>query len=984
MYLKEIRANGFKSFADKINIVLENGTTCIVGPNGSGKSNIVDAVRWVLGEQSVKSLRGDGSMSDVIFQGSKTRAPLNTAYVELIFSNEDHTLSVPYTEVSIKRKVYRTGENEYFINQDRCRLKDIVDLLLDSGIGKSSFNIIGQGEVMQILSNQSEDRRIIFEEAAGILKYKKRKEEALKKLDKTHDAMERVEDIINELENQITPLKKQSEAALAYQETKDSLQKMDIALMIYDLDSYHEELKDISLSKEKLEKDIVLLSAEISQKESTITKEKLEQTKLEQEANLTQNALLKATEEVARIKGEINLMKASSLDLTDEKAIQDKTRLLFEEKESSIHQINLLKLELNKLNEDVKQQEEDLSNLKDELKTSEMKQQNYRQEKEALERDFIKNSYQIDSLKQELEHGGILPDAVQSVLSNKNLRGICDIIGNVVSIDEKYEKAFTSVSSSSHNFVIVLDEEAGKDAIDYLKNTRKGRATFFPISVIESRSIPKELKLKLEQNTNFIAVLSDLITCDKKYRNIIENQFGLVLVASDMDNAIALSNFVEHRFKIVTLDGNIIHAGGSMSGGSSFKSKNLYSMKTTLEQLLRKQEKLEKEKDALTKDFDLAFDKVQALLKKMTSLELSKEQALNLYLQKEKDLAKQEEVLRYQTITIQKYEGQLKGTLKEEEKALLESYSKQNSLKEELEFKQKTIQERINNILDKLQEIDASNKVLEQQVKEKEQQKQRLLLRENELSLRMDHLLENLNEEYGMTYDNAHQKYPLTMDVMEARSKLLDLKEALRKIGMVNLDAIDEYQRVKTRYDFLMQQKEDLSKAEGTLLEIMDEMDHVMQEEFLKTFDAIQSEFQKIFKELFKGGHADLILTDKKHLLTTGVDIVASPPGKKLSTISLLSGGEKTLTAISLLFAILNVRKLPFCLFDEVEAALDEANVDQFGNYLANYKNKTQFLIITHKKKTMEYADTLYGITMQESGVSKLVSVKLNEQEEYL
>ena len=467
MYLKEIRANGFKSFADKINIVLENGTTCIVGPNGSGKSNIVDAVRWVLGEQSVKSLRGDGSMSDVIFQGSKTRASLNTAYVELIFSNEDHTLSLPYTEVSIKRKVYRTGENEYFINQDRCRLKDIVDLLLDSGIGKSSFNIIGQGEVMQILSNQSEDRRIIFEEAAGILKYKKRKEEALKKLDKTHDAMERVEDIINELENQLTPLKKQSEAALAYQKTKDSLQKMDIALMIYDLDSYHEELKDISLSKEKLEKDIVLLNAEISQKESTITKEKLEQTKLEQEANLTQNALLKATEEVARIKGEINLMKASSLDLTDEKAIQDKTRLLFEEKESSIHQINLLKLELNKLNEDVKQQEEDLSNLKDELKTSEMKQQSYRQEKETLERDFIKNSYQIDSLKQELEHGGILPDAVQSVLSNRNLRGICDIIGNVVSIDEKYEKAFASVSSSSHNFVIVLDEEAGKDAIDY-------------------------------------------------------------------------------------------------------------------------------------------------------------------------------------------------------------------------------------------------------------------------------------------------------------------------------------------------------------------------------------------------------------------------------------------------------------------------------------------------------------------------------------
>ena len=984
MYLKEIRANGFKSFADKICISLEKGTTCIVGPNGSGKSNIVDAVRWVLGEQSVKSLRGDGSMSDVIFQGSKTRAPLNTAYVELIFSNEDHVLPLSYTEVSIKRKVYRTGENEYYINQERCRLKDIIDLLLDSGVGKSSFSIIGQGEVMQILSNQSEDRRQIFEEAAGILKYKKRKEEALKKLDKTHASMERVEDIINELENQLSPLKRQSEAALKYQENKEALENLDIALIVYDLEVYQEERKRLEKEKVTLEKEIASIEAEVIQIESDTAKQKTEQVKLEKEDSSLQSELLKVTEEVTRLKGEINLIKANDIGTQEEKNVKDQIRVLLNEIQEKESKIRLLQIEIDDLKEQGVHHEEALKDLENRLKNDERAHHLRYQELDHLERTMLQDTYQIDALKQELERGGMLPEAVRSVLTNPCLKGICDTIGNVVEMEEKYIKAFEVASISSRNFIIVEDEQAGKDAINYLKKERKGRATFFPITVIESRSIEKEIKENLKTDPSFVSVLSDVLQCDSKYRKIIENQFGTVLLAENMDCALKLAKKVKNRLKIVTLDGNVIHSGGSMSGGSSYQNRSILSMRQTLKQLEKKQEENQHIKELFMKEVNLVGEKVQEDTKKITHLNLIKEQDLTLLLQKEKELSKYEEDLTYQKTTMKKYEGQLDGTLEEKERQLLDFYGKKNAYKEELEQKCKMIKEKIGMCIDQIVEKEASHKVSTQLEREKEQTLQQYLLKENELSLRMDHLLQELSEEYSMTYEHASKNYVLQMDEAEARKQVLYHKEMIRQIGMVNLDAIDEYQRVKERYDFLMQQKEDLSKAEGTLLEIMNEMDEVMQEEFLKTFEAIRKEFQQVFKELFHGGTSDLILTNQENILTTGIDIMACPPGKKLSTISLLSGGEKTLTAISLLFAILNVRKLPFCLFDEVEAALDEANVEQFGKYLDHYKNKTQFLIITHKKKTMEYADTLYGITMQESGVSKLVSVKLNEQEELL
>lgn len=984
MYLKEIKANGFKSFADKITIALDDKTTCIVGPNGSGKSNIVDAVRWVLGEQSVKNLRGDGSMSDVIFQGSKSRSPLNTAYVELVFQNDDHYLNVPYTEVSIKRKVYRTGENEYFINNERCRLKDIIDLLLDSGVGKSSFNIIGQGEVQRILSNQSEDRRQIFEEAAGILKYKKRKEEALKKLDKTHDSMERVEDIISELEVQVEPLRRQSEAARSYQENKEKLANLEIALIAYDLTNLQESLTQKETQQAALEKEIALIEAENMTHESVTSKEKTTLVKLEKDLTFFQNELLKTTEEVTRLKGELNLLQASEVSSLEEEKMKEKLRSSIEEKQELEKQIRLLKTELEAFHARQGELQSEQNTKENELKTMKSAYRSKEVELDRLEKGLIHSQYKLDALRQELEQGGMLPEAVRSILTTSTLRGICDTIGNLVTIDEKYLKAFDVASASSRNFIVVEDEQAGKEAISYLKNHHKGRATFFPISIIQSRYIDMATKEKLKRSSHFISVLSDLLQYDAKYKKIMENQYGTVLVSPTLDDALLLAKEINHRYKVVTLDGDVINAGGSMSGGATLKGKSILSMRQEVKHLEKQREDEKEEKMRLEKELAVTKEKVQATSEKLSNILFQKEQHLSLLLQKEKDLSKNEEALSLKNASISSYQSHMEGTLGEEERRLLDAYALKNTYKEELQLKIENTKEAIASCQDRILEKEAGEKVNLQLQREKEQHVQKLLLEINKASMKMDNLLATLNEEYSMTYERAKKEYPLPMEEEDARRNVLLYKEIIKKLGMVNLASIEEYERVKTRYDFLMSQKEDLGKAEATLLEIMNEMDEVMKEEFLKTFEAIREEFGKVFKELFHGGNADLKLTDEENLLTTGIDILACPPGKKLSTITLLSGGEKTLTAISLLFAILNVRSLPFCLFDEVEAALDEANVEQFGKYLAHYKSKTQFLIITHKKKTMEYADTLYGITMQESGVSKLVSVKLNNQEEVL
>lgn len=984
MYLKEIVASGFKSFADKLNIKLDDKITCIVGPNGSGKSNVVDAVRWVLGEQSVKSLRGDGSMSDVIFSGSKSRKPLNVASVELIFDNSDHYLKVPYTDISIKRKVYRSGENEYFFNGEKCRLKDILNLLLDSGVGKESFNIISQGEVDKILSNSPYDRRVIFEEAAGILKYKKRKEEALRKLDRTHNNLDRVNDIINELNLQVEPLKEQSKKAKEYVDTKEKLTNLEVALIAHDLEFLNEELEEAKQQKEKLSEEIMKISTDTSKNDALSIESQNRKEYLEKELDSINKKLLTVTEEVEKINGEKKLLQERKTQENKDDEVANKIRLLLEKKGNIEKEIELLKLNSKNLSESIDSMNKSLLDAKQAFDKISNQKNMEQLEYSRLDRELITINHKIDSLTLELENGGSIPNSVKEVLRAKELMGIYSTIGDVVNTKDDYLKTLDMALASSKSFVITKDEASAISAVKYLKDNKLGRATFFPITVIKPRYVDAVTLNNIKTSNDFIGILADLVETDDKYRDIIYNQLGTVLVSSDINSANRLSKLVANRYKIITLDGDVIHVGGSISGGSTYKSKSLISLKYEIEHLKIKQERYKKE-----------------LVEKNTllgNLSKNQEEINNKYLElSRKKVVETEKLTNYKTLEennlktlddilkeLDSYKSIKDNTITLLEEELIKNYNDKVLLKEKLILESKNINKELDELKLKIDEQQALEKLKNSNLRSLEKDANDVEIKITKTEIKMDNMLNTLNEEYSLTYEKAKSDYVLELDSEEARSKVSTYKAIIKRIGMVNLDSIEEFERVNTRYQFLTSQKEDLLKAEDTLLDIMNEMDGVMKEEFSNTFQKIREEFKHVFKELFGGGNADLTLTNPEDLLTTGVEIVASPPGKKLTTISLLSGGEKTFTAISLLFAILNVKTVPFCLFDEVEAALDEANVEAFGKYLNHYKDRTQFLIITHKKKTMEFADTLYGITMQESGVSKLVSVKLKEQTEFL
>lgn len=984
MYLKEIIATGFKSFADKIDIKLDDKTTCIVGPNGSGKSNVVDAVRWVLGEQSVKSLRGEGSMSDVIFSGSKSRNPLNVASVELIFDNSDHFLTVPYTEISIKRRVYRSGENEYYLNNEKCRLKDISNLLMDSGMGKESFNIISQGEVDRILSNSAADRRVIIEEAAGILKYKKRKEEALRKLDRTHNNIDRVNDIISELEVQVEPLKNQSEKAKEYLENKKGLDKYEVALLAYDIENFNSILEQEKEKKEKIDKEIVTISNETSKNDVAFLEDNNKLEKLELERTNLNRELLQVTQEVEKINGEKNLLKERSKTTKEENELKEEIRTLLEKKSKLEGSISLIEEDINQIVASSKQKEDEQVELDKKVQTEKQRKIMLTNDYSKHDQDIITIKHKIDNLKREIEQGADMPNSVRSILKATTLTGIHNTIGNIISINDKYTKALNIAISSNKNFIITSDEDSAKKAINYLKDNHLGRATFFPLSIIKERYVDYDVLNTLKSSNDFIGVLSDLLTYDKKYKSIIENQLGQVLLSPDIDAATRLSRLINNRYKIVTLDGDVVNVGGSMSGGSMNQTKSVIVIKQELKHTEEKQKLLEQELEEIKLELS-ELNKVIAKLEE-TAFDLSKEKVTlkEHFDSKNNELRDLKETLEQATKEWEQLELMSNNTLSDKEQELIKLFHEKSSEKEKIQIRINTLSKDIDILKMKLEEQQAQDKLKNSNLRNLEKTSRDLEININRLDVKLDSMLETLNSEYEMTFERAKNEYVLDIEPEEARIKVNTYRANIKRIGMVNLDAIEEYERVNTRYEFLSSQKEDLLKAEDTLLEIMNEMDDVMKEEFAHTFEQVRTEFQQVFKELFSGGHADLKLTDPNDLLTTGVDIIASPPGKKLTTISLLSGGEKTLTAISLLFAILNVRTVPFCLFDEVEAALDEANVSQFGKYLDHYKNKTQFLIITHKKKTMEYANTLYGITMQESGVSKLVSVKLTDHEEVL
>lgn len=978
MYLKEISATGFKSFADKLTISLDGKTTCIVGPNGSGKSNIVDAVRWVLGEQSVKSLRGDSNMSDVIFSGSKNRNALNVATVSLTFDNSDNYINIPYNEITVKRRVYRTGENEYFINNEKCRLKDITDLFLDSGIGKSSFNIISQGEVQKIVSESSYDRRVIFESAAEVLKYKKRKEDALKKLDKTHTNLERVNDIIAELEIQVEPLKEQSIKAEEYLKIKNELKNIEVALLSSEITTINEEYQ---LTKEKIEKlnnEIMNLGVQSNKSDTELLDLKNNLSKIELTIKELNNRLLSLTKEEEKINGEKNILKERQKYDASNSKVHENISSLKEEKLKKENIIHLDKIDLDTLQNELESIKSEINNLTLLGNTSKKEYQDSFNEYNEKTRLLADIDHKIGIIEDYINNGGTINNSIKSILNNPRLRGIHQTLGALLEIDEKYLKALDVSLGGSKQFIVVENEDSAKSAINYLKDNKLGRATFFPISVIKPRGVDLDTLNVVRNMQGFISVLMDVVKYDSKYYNVVSNQVGNVLLVDNIDNANKISKVINQRYKIVTLDGDIVHIGGTMTGGSLNTSKSIFEEKHELETLKVKRREIAEVITTLEENIKSSTSKLEDNSEKIRQKEIVLIQTQEKYNTKKSSLDITNEEYNNIINELRSLENLVDSSLSKEEDRIMKLYYETSREKEEVVREIARSTKEKDKISSTIDNIEATNKLNNTSLYTKEKELKTLEINISKMDVLLDNYLRILSEDYEMTYEKARSNYILEMDTKEARSLVNSYKNRIKRIGMVNVQAIEDYKRVSERYNFLNSQKDDLLNAKDTLLEIINEMDTVMKEEFLTTFNKIDKEFQEVFKQLFKGGSASLKLTNPDDLLETGVDIIASPPGKKLTSINLLSGGEKTLTAICLIFAILNVKPIPFCLFDEVEAALDEANVDNFGKYLNNYKDKTQFLIITHKKRTMEYANTLYGITMQESGVSKLVSVKLD------
>lgn len=975
MYLKEIKISGFKSFADKTNITLDDNITCIVGPNGSGKSNIIDAVKWVLGEQSIKSLRGSNNMSDVIFAGSKSRSPLNLASVSLVFDNSDSYLKVPYTEISVTRKVFRSGENEYYLNNEKCRLKDIYDLFLDSGMGKYAFNIISQGEVSKIISDSPYERRTIFEEAAGVLKYKRRKEEALKKLEKTNENLTRVKDIIKELEEQIEPLKIQSEQASKYLKIKENLEQMEIALIANDLEKlnvlYHEQTKQI----EDLTNEIIEKTTNITNDDIELEKKKQELEKITTNLTSLQQNLLILTKEEEKLNGEKNIIKErSKYDAEDVKVHENITNLK-EQKLSLNNKLLSIKTDLTILDNKIKEVLKDNSNKNNEYVSLNNTKEDIKNKISALENSKLQKEYKIKYLNDYIENSSF-PVSIKRLLSNPKLIGIHNTISKLINIDEKYLLALDVSLGGAKDYLVVDNPNVAKTCINYLKENNLGRVTFFPLDVIKPRYIEDNILNVVNDMDGFIDILANLVSYDSNYKNIIFNQLGNVLVVDNIDNANKISKKINNKYKIVTLDGEIINVGGSITGGT-VKKKSIISEKYELENLLTKKDMEEKEILSLKQkqeEIDKNIKKFENILYEIGKNKILLTEEYNAKNENYKLLKNQLDRI---TLELNNLEDLEDNSINEEEEKILKKYYEVLKEKELVNKKIILLNEEKEKVSSLIEEYQAKYRLNNSNVRNLEEKKKTLEIESSKMSVKMDNLLNILSETYQMTFEKAKANYVLEEDIDVARKNVNSYKKELKEIGIVNLGAIEEYERVSKRYEFLTKQDNDLEEAITTLLKIINELDLVMEKEFIKTFKEIEIEFNNVFKELFKGGSAKLKLTDESNILETGVNIEVSPPGKKITSISLLSGGEKTLTAISLLFAVLNVKKIPFCLFDEVEAALDEANVDRVGTYFNKYIGKTQLIIITHKKKTMEYANTLYGITMQESGVSKLVSVKL-------
>ena len=974
MYLKSIRAQGFKSFADKLDLEIHPGITGIVGPNGSGKSNIVDAVRWVLGEQSVKNLRGQNSMSDVIFSGSESREGQKRAMVALTFDNTDKYLHSDFAEVEIKRIVYSTGENEYFINNSRVRLKDITDLFIDSGAGSSAFNIISQGNVTDIVNSKSSDRRVIFESAAGVLKYKKRKEESLKKLEKTEENLTRIKLIITELSKTVEPLKEQSIVAKKYKEIKGELENIDIALIVRDINEINSEYSVLKTEIDGLKEN--LLTLKTSDIDAELEKLKLQNIELEDKINEKREELLRISDTLNSLNSEKQITLERQKYEVDNKKIDDNLLKLKEQELSLKKNIDVTARDVAEIEASIAEERKKGEEVKNRLLVLKVKRSNTNNSLMEKSKALYLLQNKIDILENNILNAENTPVSVRNILNNPRLFGIHNTIGKLIEIPERLVVALDVALGNAANYIVVDDDTAAINAIEFLKERKLGRATFFPLSIIKSRYVNKEVIDDIKNIHGYIGILSDMLTFNEKYRSIIENQLGQVIVVENANTLNVIGKLINYKYRIVSLDGEIQHAGGSITGGTS-KKNSMLNEKNELNKLKDDYNKLNVLINSLTKELEnydkeiaeaeereIVLDKYVILLNdelfnKKTSLSRITDEYNNLT----SELAGMED------LKSNKLNDHLVDLLEQINKTSKDRDIINNDIKR-IKREKDDIVDQINTLEKNMREANSNYNSVNNELKNKE-------VLSGKLEVKLDNLLDVLNDEYNLTYDYASVSYTLDMDPDLAREKVNNLKRELNSLGNVNLGSIEEYERLSKRYDFLNNQKSDLENSSSELKEIIEQMDDIMVEKFKKSFMDIKDAFADIFKLMFKGGRGELKLSDPDDLLNTGIDIIAIPPGKKINSPVSLSGGEKALTAICLLFAMLRVKPSPFVILDEAEAALDEVNVDMFGKYLSLEKMNSQFIVITHKKRMMEYCDSLYGITMQESGVSKIVSAKL-------
>lgn len=973
MYLKRIELHGFKSFADKVNVEFQPGITGIVGPNGCGKSNISDAVRWVLGEQSVKSLRGS-NMSDVIFAGSEDRRAQNLAEVTLVFDNSDRTLNYDYNEVEITRRLYRQGnEAEYLLNRQQCRLKDITDLILDTGLGRDSLSIISQGNISNFADNRPEERRVIFEEAAGVSKYKKRKIEAIRKLERTKENLDRIGDIVYELEKQITPLKKQKEKAETYLELKEKLTSIEVNVLVHEISETNASLEELSKILKSLNEKQAALDAEILLKESANDEIKKKMFVLDNEINALQSQLLEAMSEVSRLetsKVEVDQKRKHALESKDNKDIAHKLENLKAILADVVEEYN------NRVGR-LEETEKDLNDLSNKQKEMTLMIQEKHQSISHLTQEITKNKNRQEILIDLVENKSNYHSGVKAVMSLSNQNpDIIGVFGDLIKNDQEYDLAISTALGSALQFIVTKDDLQARLAIKFLRDNKAGRATFLPLETMEPRSLREEHEILCPTLDGYLGVVSDFVSSDKKIENVILNQLGNVILADNIDHASEISKATYARYKVVTLDGNIVNVGGSLTGGSANKQQSSIIQKRELEKvkehLKELENKLAKEKNELNSLENESKEISHTLLQKQMSYA-----KLEVVVQNKKEeliVAKGEyEDLSHQNVELEDFKsGKINNQLVIE---LNEAIQHRDQLTEQIKSKREMRMSYVN----ENEQLESALKTLRKDLKDIQSQVNEKAIASTKQEAALNNYLNRLSNEYAMTYEYASENYQEELDMESARYEVAVLRNEINALGHVNLDSIEEYEEVSKRYEDMNGQRLDLIQAQDKIIQAIDEMDDIMVEKFSTTFDKINYQFNLVFRELFGGGRAEIKYTDPNNILETGIDIDVQPPGKSVSNITLFSGGEKALIAISCLFAILKVRPVPMCILDEVEAALDMANVERFAKFLREFSSQTQFIVVTHREGTMEECDLLYGATMQQKGVTKLVSVKLEE-----